>query len=91
MLHFKELKVGMHHLELKEKDLNNELKLHKMEEETKRQLSLKEVELKQSTPSAAYMSHDRFDLDKHIRLIPPFNNKDIDKLISCKFVANSFK
>ena len=42
----KELEIEMRHLDLREKELSNE-----MEEETKRQVRLKELELQQSSPS----------------------------------------
>lgn len=49
MLRLRELSIEMHRLYLKEKELNNELELRKMEEETKRQLHLTELDLRQSS------------------------------------------
>ena len=49
MLRLRELSIEMHRLYLKEKELNNELELRKMEEETKRQLHLMELDLRQSS------------------------------------------
>lgn len=49
MLRLRELSIEMHRLYLKEKELNNELELRKMEEETKRHLHLTELDLRQSS------------------------------------------
>lgn len=48
-----------------------------MEEETKRKLRLKELELKQSSSKSA--SHKKLEINKCIGLFPPFNEKDAGK------------
>ena len=49
-----------------------------MEEQTKREIRFKELELNQGPPHASG-SHNDFDVNKCIRMIPPFNGKDVDK------------
>ena len=43
----------MHRLDLKVKELENDLEMHKMEEETKRQIKMKKLEIQQSSRSPA--------------------------------------
>lgn len=69
----------MRRLDIKEKEMSNELELRKMEEETKRQLRLKEIELHQSSSAMSHLQSNEFDINKCIRLIPPFSEKDVDK------------
>ena len=93
MLRFKELEVELHHLDIKEKELNHELELRKMVEETKRQLRLKEMELAQSSSSMVSGSRsDEIDVNKCICLIPPSCEKDVDThFILFERVANTLK
>lgn len=76
LLWLKELEIEMRRLEVKEKELNNDVELRRLEIEG--QLCLKELELKHSSFSSASRSDD-FDFTKCIRLVPPFNDQDADK------------
>lgn len=63
---------------LKEQEFK--FKQMELEEQTKREIRLKELELNQAPPP----QHGRgaqadFDVNKCIRMIPPFNGKDVDK------------
>ncbi|KAE8278034.1 hypothetical protein D5F01_LYC23910 [Larimichthys crocea] len=75
----KELEIEIHRLDLKEKELFGELEIRKMEEETKRQIRLKELELQQTPPSQPPppSSPSGFDVNKCIRFVPSFNDKDV--------------
>lgn len=99
-LRLKELDVEMRHLaikekelsiKIKEKELENELELRKMEIEG--QLRLKELELKQSfSPMVSQFQSGEFNVNRCIRLIPPFREKDVDKyFILFERVANTLK
>ncbi|KAM7406893.1 hypothetical protein PAMA_002878 [Pampus argenteus] len=77
----KELEIEMRRLDLKEKEFFGELEVRKMEEETKRQIRLKELELQQNPlfqPPPPSSPSD-FDVNKCIRFVPSFNDKDVDK------------
>lgn len=97
-LHLKELELEMRRLaikekecsvKIKEKELQNELELCKMEVEG--QCCLKELELKRSSSTDVFQS-DVFDIDKCIRLVPPFNEHDVDKYFTLlERVANTLK
>lgn len=64
-----------------------------MEEETKRQICLKELELNQpSSITASHSRSDEFDVNKCIRLIPKFTESDVDKYFTLfERVANTLK
>lgn len=86
MLRFKELEIEMRRLDIKEKELSNELELRKMEEEPKRQLLVKS-----SSFTVSGSRSDEFDVNKCIRLIPPFSEKDVKYFILFERVANTLK
>lgn len=89
-LRLKELEVEMRRLALREKELEKEVELHRMEVE--RQLRLKELELKHTFPRESHFQSGEFDVSKCIRLIPPFDEKDVDKyFILFERVANTLK
>lgn len=89
-LRFRELEVEMRWLELRERELNyeKELKEKQMEFEYRKMMLEKELQLKeiesQRTPAlrGSFSDNDGLDLNKWIRLVPPFNEKDVD----CYFV-----
>ena len=88
----KELEIEMRRLDLREKELSNEMEVRKMEEETKRQVRLKELELQQSPPSPSHSSSSGFDIGKCIRFVPSFNDKDVDKYFTLfERVANTLQ
>lgn len=93
ILRLKELEIEMRHLDIKEKELHNELEIRKMEEETKRQICLKELELNQpSSITASHSRSDEFNVNKCIRLIPKFTESDVDKYFTLfERVANTLK
>ncbi len=91
MLRIKELELEVRRLDLKEKELNNDLELRKMEEETKRQIKMKELEIRQSSPDALQSQSYEFDINKCMRLIPPFNEKDVKYFTLFEHVANTLK
>ncbi len=73
-----ELQVEMRRLELKDKELQHEFELRKFEiEETGRRESGR-VRARQLSRDSATMETD-FDVNKCIRLIPPFSERDVDK------------
>ncbi len=73
-----ELQVEMWRLELKDKELQHEFELRKFEiEETGRRESGR-VRARQLSRDSATMETD-FDVNKCIRLIPPFSERDVDK------------
>lgn len=69
-LHLKELELEMRHLAIKEKELDCELQSRKLEFE--RQLFLKELELRDSSPLPIVSWSDKFDIDKCVCLVTPF-------------------
>lgn len=77
----KELEVEVLRLSIKEKEVSHEFELRKIEEETKRQVRLKELELQHAAPvgSSPLLSSPLFDVNKCVKFIPPFSEKDIDK------------
>lgn len=88
----KELEIEMRRLDLREKELSNEMEVRKMEEETKRQVRLKELELQQSSPSQFHSSSSGFDIGKCIRFVLSFNDKDVDKYFTLfERVANTLQ
>lgn len=50
-----------------------------MEEETRRQIRMKELELSQTSLDVSQTRSAEFDINKYKRLVPPFNEKDVDK------------
>ena len=93
MLRLRELSIEMHRLYLKEKELNNELELRKMEEETKRHLHLTELDLRQSSWFVfIWLSFWLLGINKYIRLVPYLCERDIDKyFILFECVADTSK
>ena len=90
MLRLRELDLEMRRLDLKEKELVYDLEMRKMEEETKRQIKMKELEIQQSSRSP--VTSDDFDINRCFRLVPPFNDKDVDKyFILFERVATTLK
>lgn len=71
----KELEVELKHLALKEKELHyiNILETQKLEQQT--QIRMRELELGVGLQSKS----SDFDVSRNIRLVPPFNEKDVDK------------
>lgn len=68
-------KVWMKELEL---EMHQEFEVRKIQEEMARQLRLKELGLQHSSFHSSPQSND-FDVNKCMRLIPLFNDKDIEK------------
>ena len=74
-----ELQIELCRLDLREKELLGELEVRKLEEETKRQVHLKELELQHAPPSPPPPAASGFDIGRCIRFVPSFNDKDVDK------------
>ena len=53
----------------KELDMQMKLEREKMEHDRELQLKLKEIEMARN---------DRFDISKHVRVVPPFQDKEVD-------------
>lgn len=70
-----ELKVELWRLAFREKELDRESELYRMEAETQREVWVKELEL---SGSPALSGSSKF-VSKCIRLIPSFSDKDADK------------
>lgn len=68
-LRLKELNLEMRQLSIRE----NDFEIRKMEAETKRWIRLKELKLQNSSLSMASPDQSDFDINKCIRLVPPFN------------------
>ncbi len=86
-----ELQVEMRRLELKDKELQHEFELRKFEiEETGRRESVR-IRARQLSRDSATMETD-FDVNKCIRLIPPFSERDVDKyFVLFERGSNDFK
>ena len=88
-----ELELEMRRLELQDKDKERAAKLKEQElqhnatvelkrmelEQTKQEICLKELQLKQASAPHVSAQQSDYDVNKCIRLIPPFNSKDVDK------------
>ena len=86
----KELEVELQRLALKEKELHyiNDLETKKLEQQTK----LRILELELGATSSVTGRSTEFDVSKNIRLVPPFNEKDVDKyFILFERVATTLK
>ena len=76
----KQMELEMRRLDLKELELRNQVQLRELEERTKLEIRLKELELDPSSPHRRSAgSQAVFDVNKCIRMIPPFNERDVDK------------
>lgn len=79
-LRLKELEIVMHCLAIKEKELDYELQYRQIE--ANKQLCSKELDL----------SGPEFDINKCIRLVPPFGEQDVDKYFTLfEHVASTLK
>lgn len=79
-LHMKELEIVMRRLAIKEKELDYELQSRQIE--ANKQLSSKELNLR----------GPEFDVNKCIRLVPPFSEQNVDKYFTLfELVANTLK
>ena len=89
-LRLKEVELEMRRLAVKEKELDYELQSRKIEVD--RQVRLKELDMQErSSPSSSMVPHE-FDINKCIRLVPPFGGMDVDKyFILFERVANTLK
>ena len=92
-LRMKEMELEMRRLDLKELELRNQVQLRELEERTKLEIRLKELELDPSSPHRRSAgSQAVFDVNKCIRMIPPFNERDVDKyFILFERVAGTLK
>lgn len=79
MLSLKELELDMCRLDLREEELRSDLEIKRMEEETKRQILFRELDLHQATSPVMSQPQDEFDVNRCLRMVPPFNDKDVDK------------
>ena len=84
-IRMKELELELRRLELKEKEMTCHFEVRKLEEETKRVVRLKELELEigvavpsLSTGGRTHGESAAFDVTRHIRLLPVFSEKDVD-------------
>ena len=89
-----QLQLEMRRLAIKEKEIDGNLEIRKLEEETKRIVRLKELELTLSHQTQQLMpaqSH-KFDVGKYARFIPVFHERDIDNyFILFERVATTLK
>ena len=92
----KELELELRRLDVKEKEIDCNLQVRMLEEETKRVVRLKELEVNASgSQQVLHMSSGRsadFDVSKYIRLVPVFCEDDVDKyFILFERVATTLK
>lgn len=77
----KELELELRRLDLNEKDTDSGLKTRQLEEETKRVVRLKELELNaamsQQSPQLSSQHSPDFDVTRHIRLVLVFREEDV--------------
>ena len=69
-------KDGERTAKLKERELNVKMREMELRE---REMRLKELELNQPTPPHVNRAQADFDVNKCIRMVPPFNVKDVDR------------
>lgn len=88
-----ELELEMRRLGLQEKEneFRYSLEVKQLEEKTKLEIRLKELELQAPSPQVGGPQSD-FDINKCIRMVPPFNAKDVDKyFILFERIADTLK
>ena len=74
-----EFKFQMRQLEIQEREKEREWEREEREKEREFQLRMREIEMQERANQPKQMIEYNFDVTKHIKLIPPFQEKEVDK------------
>ena len=74
-----EFKFQMRQLEIQERQKEREWEREEREKEREFQLRMREIEMQERANQPKQMIEYNFDVTKHIKLIPPFQEKEVDK------------
>ena len=75
-LEFKKLEIEQENKKLELEQENKRLEQENRKYEIDKEIELKKLELQNR---ASHSSTDHFDITKHIKLVPPFQEEDVDK------------
>ena len=74
-----ELKFKIRQLEIQEREKEREWEREEREKEREFQLRMGEIEMQERANQPKQKIEYNFDVTKHIRLVPPFQEKEVDK------------
>ena len=74
-----ELKFKIRQLEIQEREKEREWEREEREKEREFQLRMREIEMQERANQPKQKIEYNFDVTKHIRLVPPFQEKEVDK------------
>ena len=74
-----ELKFQIRQLEIQEREKEREWEREEREKEREFQLRMREIEMQERANQPKQKIEYNFDVTKHIRLVPPFQEKEVDK------------
>ena len=74
-----ELKLHIRQLEIQEREKEREWEREEREKEREFQLRMREIEMQERVNQSKQKIEYNFDVTKHIRLVPPFQEKEVDK------------
>ena len=74
-----ELKFQIRQLEIQEREKEREWEREEREKEREFQLRMREIEMQERANQPKQQIEYNFDVTKHIRLVPPFQEKEVDK------------
>ena len=74
-----ELKLQIRQLEIQEREKEREWEREEREKEREFQLRMREIEMQERVNQSKQKIEYNFDVTKHIRLVPPFQEKEVDK------------
>ena len=74
-----ELKLQIRQLEIQEREKEREWERKEGEKEREFQLRMREIEMQERANQSKQKIEYNFDVTKHIRLVPPFQEKEVDK------------
>ena len=74
-----EERIAKEKLLFQEKEKENERLLQEKEQERQYNLRMKELEMQDKVKTKPFDLGSHFDVTKHIRLVPPFQEKEVDK------------
>ena len=74
-----EERIAKEKLLFQEKEKENERLLSEKEQERQNNLRMKELEMQDKVKTKPLDLGTHFDVTKHIRLVPPFQEKEVDK------------
>ena len=74
-----ELKLQIRKLEIQEREKEREWEREERQKEREFQLRMREIEMQERVNQSKQKIEYNFDVTKHIRLVPPFQEKEVDK------------